>query len=91
MKESVQCDICSRLEDVTVARSKDGIRLPDVVGRLQELDGGREKQLMDEGVKEFQIVKVCPICGQKYLYEYYHDSSPGPGEEIMALTKVDKA
>jgi hypothetical protein len=80
------CEICREIPDFVAAALREGERLPDAAGRL--VDDHPSPEGFWDTAKEYEITKRCPICGQRYTYNYHYDFSVGYIEESVWLERI---
>jgi hypothetical protein len=84
------CEICSQLKDVETSFYKWGWEemdrpLPPAAQRLAPVDAP------NVGDFEKRHVRVCPVCGAYYLYEFSYEYLVNGSEDAEVLTRLTAA
>lgn len=79
------CPVCSELPAFVAADLREAESLPAAALRLVDLHPCPEG--FRDTVKDYEITKKCPLCGQLYTYGYHYDFSVGYVEESVWLER----
>lgn len=79
------CPVCSELPAFIAADLREGEGLPAAASRLIDLYPHPEG--FWDTVKDYEITKKCPVCGQLYTYNYHYEFSVGYVEESVWLER----
>ena len=79
------CEICSQMPDFVAAALREGERLPDAAARL--VNEHPYPEGFWDTAKDYEITKKCPLCGQRYTYNYHYEFSVGYIEESVWLQR----
>jgi hypothetical protein len=79
------CPVCSELPAFVAADLREGERLPAAASRL--VDQHPHPEGFWDTVKDYEITKKCPVCGQLYTYSYHYEFSVGYVEESVWLER----
>ena len=83
------CPVCSELPAFVAADLREGERLPAAASRL--VDPYPHPEGFWDAVKDYEITKKCPVCGQLYTYNYHYEFSVGYVEESVWLERQPAA
>jgi hypothetical protein len=81
--------VCGELPAFAAADLREGERLPDAAARLVDVHATPEG--FWDTVKDYEITKKCPACGQLYTYGYHYEFSVGYVEESVWLERHSAA
>ncbi len=79
------CPVCRELPAFAAADLREGERLPAAASRLVDLHPHPEG--FWDTVKDYEITRKCPVCGQLYTYSYHYEFSVGYVEESVWLER----
>ena len=79
------CPVCRELPAFIAADLREGEGLPAAASRLIDLYPHPEG--FWDTVKDYEITKKCPLCGQRYTYNYHYEFSVGYIEESVWLQR----
>lgn len=79
------CPVCSELPAFVAADLRAGEGLPAAASRL--VDQYPHPGGFWDTVKDYEITKMCPVCGQLYTYSYHYEFSVGYVEESVWLER----
>lgn len=83
------CEICRSIPDFAAATLSEGETLPGGVTDL--VDAYPSPNGFWDTIKEYEITKKCPECGQLYTFRYYYEFSVGYVEESVWIERQKKS
>ncbi|HKP37056.1 MAG TPA: hypothetical protein VJT71_09365 [Pyrinomonadaceae bacterium] len=87
--KSSSCEICNGIPDFASASLREGENLPPNVAKL--VDAYPSPEGFWDTVKDYEITKTCPLCGNLYTYNYHYEFSVGYIEESVWIERQEKA
>ena len=79
------CEICRDIPGFVAADLREGEKLSAAASRL--VDDYPHPEGFRDTAKDYEITKKCPLCGQRYTYNYHYELSVGYIEESVWLER----